>query len=166
MRFPPPSDRRSTAFPWAADASWLGEAAAAEAAAAEAAVGRRALQKRLRAVPWKEPDIVLVQQVKKAPSWANFRSYSCMLTGMHGPTCIFWANLTPFSLQPEWWARLQAELETEWRESAVRTDHSRLPGAELELRRELEQLGHINQAWLRMSPQESSPGRHCHCGRE
>jgi hypothetical protein len=23
--------------------------------------------------------------------------YSCVLTGMHGPTGIFWANLTPFS---------------------------------------------------------------------
>jgi serine/threonine protein kinase len=22
-----------------------------------------------------------------------------ILTGMHGPTCIFWANLTPFSLK-------------------------------------------------------------------
>ena len=25
--------------------------------------------------------------------------YSCILTGMHGPACIFWANLTPSSLQ-------------------------------------------------------------------
>ena len=25
--------------------------------------------------------------------------YRCIPTGMHGPTCIFWANLTPFSLQ-------------------------------------------------------------------
>jgi hypothetical protein len=25
--------------------------------------------------------------------------YSCNSTGMHGPTCIFWANLTPFSLE-------------------------------------------------------------------
>ena len=24
---------------------------------------------------------------------------SCIITGMHGPTGIFWANLTPFSLQ-------------------------------------------------------------------
>jgi hypothetical protein len=22
---------------------------------------------------------------------------------MHGPTCFFWANLTPFSLQVKWW---------------------------------------------------------------
>ena len=25
--------------------------------------------------------------------------YTCTPTGMHGPACIFWANLTPFSLQ-------------------------------------------------------------------
>ena len=25
--------------------------------------------------------------------------YSCVPTGMHGPTCIFWANLTAFSLR-------------------------------------------------------------------
>jgi hypothetical protein len=25
--------------------------------------------------------------------------YRCIPTGMHGPTCIFWANLTPFSLK-------------------------------------------------------------------
>ena len=24
--------------------------------------------------------------------------YRCITTGMHGPTCIYWANLTPFSL--------------------------------------------------------------------
>jgi hypothetical protein len=24
--------------------------------------------------------------------------YSCIPIGMHGPTCIFWANLTPFAL--------------------------------------------------------------------
>ena len=25
--------------------------------------------------------------------------YSCIPRGMHGPTCTFWANMTPFSLQ-------------------------------------------------------------------
>ena len=25
--------------------------------------------------------------------------YRCIPAGMHGPTCIFWANLTPFSLK-------------------------------------------------------------------
>ena len=30
--------------------------------------------------------------------WANFSLYSCTPTGMCGPTGIFWANLTPFSL--------------------------------------------------------------------
>jgi hypothetical protein len=28
--------------------------------------------------------------------------YSCIPTGMHVPTCIFWVNLTPFSLTA-WW---------------------------------------------------------------
>jgi hypothetical protein len=27
---------------------------------------------------------------------------SCIPAGMHGPTCIFWANLTPFSLAAIW----------------------------------------------------------------
>jgi hypothetical protein len=27
--------------------------------------------------------------------------FSCIPAGMHGPTCIFWANLTPFPVQPE-----------------------------------------------------------------
>ena len=42
-------------------------------------------------------------QVRKTPSWprswANSSLSRCVFTGMHGPTCIFWANLTPFSLQ-------------------------------------------------------------------
>jgi hypothetical protein len=25
--------------------------------------------------------------------------YHCISTGLHGPTCIFWANPTPFTLQ-------------------------------------------------------------------
>ena len=29
--------------------------------------------------------------------------YRCIPTGMHGPTCIFWVNLTPFS--PQAWVR-------------------------------------------------------------
>jgi hypothetical protein len=51
--------------------------------------------------PYTDQEIV---QVRKKPSWprswANFSLYCCIPTGMHGPTCIFWANLTPFSLQP------------------------------------------------------------------
>ena len=45
-------------------------------------------------------------QVRKPPSWprswANFSLlliYSCVPTGMHGLTCVFWTNLTPLSLQ-------------------------------------------------------------------
>ena len=32
-------------------------------------------------------------------SWANFSLVSCIPAGMRGPTCIFWANLTSFSLK-------------------------------------------------------------------
>jgi hypothetical protein len=32
-------------------------------------------------------------------SWANFSFYRCVPTGMRGPTSIFWANLTPSSLE-------------------------------------------------------------------
>ena len=41
-------------------------------------------------------------KVRKAAKLAQkvgptYAFYSCIPTGMHGPTCIFWANLTPFS---------------------------------------------------------------------
>ena len=43
----------------------------------------------------------LVGKVRKTPSWrrrwSNFSLYRCIPTGMRGPTCILWANLTPFS---------------------------------------------------------------------
>jgi hypothetical protein len=44
------------------------------------------------------------KQVRTTPSrprsWAKSSLlYSCTPAGMHGPTCIFWANLTPFSLK-------------------------------------------------------------------
>ena len=35
-------------------------------------------------------------------SWANSTFSSCIPTAMHGPTCVYWANLTPFSLQRCW----------------------------------------------------------------
>ena len=45
------------------------------------------------------------QQVRNTPSlprsWANFSLLWLYPTRIHGPTCIFWANLTPFSLQPK-----------------------------------------------------------------
>jgi hypothetical protein len=54
-------------------------------------------------------------QVRKSPilswpsSWANFSLCRCIPTGMHGPTCIVWANLTPSSLQINaWGAKLTA----------------------------------------------------------
>jgi hypothetical protein len=43
-------------------------------------------------------------KVRKTPSWPeagpNSAFYHCITTGMHGPTWIFWANLTLLSLQP------------------------------------------------------------------
>jgi hypothetical protein len=57
---------------------------------------------------WSKDNLRLIadgwSQVRKTPSWprtwANLRAfYSCISTGMHGPTCIFWANMTAFSLR-------------------------------------------------------------------
>jgi hypothetical protein len=33
------------------------------------------------------------------PVGIEVRLSSCIPTGTHGPTCIFWADLTPFALQ-------------------------------------------------------------------
>jgi 3-hydroxyacyl-CoA dehydrogenase len=45
----------------------------------------------------------MLRQVRKTPSWPGSWQtsafYSCILTGTHGTTCIFWDNLTPSSLQ-------------------------------------------------------------------
>jgi hypothetical protein len=53
----------------------------------------------LAAHPW----IALDVQVRKTPirprSWPTSAFCSCIPTGMHGPTCIFWTILTPFSPQ-------------------------------------------------------------------
>jgi hypothetical protein len=44
-----------------------------------------------------------IDQVRKTPSWPRSwptsAFYSCIPTGMYGPTCIVWADLTPFALQ-------------------------------------------------------------------
>jgi hypothetical protein len=44
-----------------------------------------------------------LKQVRKTPSWPRSWANSSLLclcsTGMRGPTCIFWANLTPCSPQ-------------------------------------------------------------------
>jgi hypothetical protein len=44
------------------------------------------------------------QTVRKMPSWArswaSLSLYSCVPTGMRGPTCIVWANLKHSSLTP------------------------------------------------------------------
>ena len=51
---------------------------------------------------WHNSIYKLGSQVRKTPSWprswANFSLLQLIPTGMHGPTCIFCANLTPFSL--------------------------------------------------------------------
>jgi hypothetical protein len=51
-------------------------------------------------------DVDDTTEVRKTPrlprSWANFSLlylYYQFITGMHGPTCIFWVNLTPFALE-------------------------------------------------------------------
>jgi hypothetical protein len=36
---------------------------------------------------------------KLAQKLGQLQPFSCIPSGMHGPTCIFWANLKPFSLQ-------------------------------------------------------------------
>jgi hypothetical protein len=44
---------------------------------------------------------IKVRKTRSWPrSWANFSFYSSIPPGMHELTCIFWANLTPFSLKP------------------------------------------------------------------
>jgi hypothetical protein len=52
-------------------------------------------------------------EVRKTPSWPrswpNFTLHSCVPTGMHGPTCIFWANLTPLL------ARVRGRPALRWR---------------------------------------------------
>ena len=66
-----------------------------------ASVGRRQLSagKVLRVTAL----LVAAQQVRKPPSWARSWAKFSLLELYHHrnawPTCIFWANLTPFSLQ-------------------------------------------------------------------
>ena len=47
--------------------------------------------------------ILTAPEVRKTPSWPKSwptaAFYSCIPIGMPGPTCMFWANLTPFSLE-------------------------------------------------------------------
>jgi hypothetical protein len=51
---------------------------------------RRAARLGLHGLPQSEKDPKLGQKLGQLQPF---------LTGMHGPTCIFWANLTPFSLK-------------------------------------------------------------------
>ena len=55
-------------------------------------------------VRFEEDHEAVSPQVSKTPSWPRKFGqlqpfHGCTRTGMHGPTSIFWANLTPFSLQ-------------------------------------------------------------------
>jgi dGTP triphosphohydrolase len=64
----------------------------------------RALKKTGGELEWTHEDGGLeLFKVRKTPSWPEVGStsafYSSCPTGMHGPTCIVWANLTPFSLK-------------------------------------------------------------------
>ena len=49
--------------------------------------------------------------------------YGCIPTGMHEPTCFFWANLTPFSLQ----ALAAREVEMQALKARMRTASSNRP---------------------------------------
>ena len=54
-------------------------------------------------VRFEEDHEAVSPQVSKTPSWPRKFGqlqpfHGCTRTGMHGPTSIFWANLTPFSL--------------------------------------------------------------------
>jgi hypothetical protein len=51
---------------------------------------RRGLTDQARALS--EKDAKLAQKLGQLQSF-----YRCIPTGMDGPTCIFWANITPFS---------------------------------------------------------------------
>jgi lysine-specific demethylase 8 len=52
-----------------------------------------------------QPEDILATEVRTTPSWIRSRAnfslffFSCIPACMHGPTCIFWASLTPFSLE-------------------------------------------------------------------
>ena len=55
---------------------------------------------------WLPPGAGFARKVRQTPSWprswANFHTlqlYGCIPTGMHGPACIVWANLTHFSVE-------------------------------------------------------------------
>jgi hypothetical protein len=50
------------------------------------------------AAPAPDAPKVVRPPVRKTPSWPTSAFYSCISTGMHGPTAIFWANLIPSSL--------------------------------------------------------------------
>jgi hypothetical protein len=39
------------------------------------------------------------KDAKLAQKLGQIQPFSCIPSGMHGPTCIFWANLTPFLLK-------------------------------------------------------------------
>ena len=55
---------------------------------------------------------VLSGQVRKTPSWPrSWANFSNLWLHSYGPTCIFWANLTPFSLQAEREKRVECEDE-------------------------------------------------------
>ena len=60
-------------------------------------------------------------QVRKTPSWprswANSSLNSCIPTGMYGPTCLFWANLTPgpFLIQGFWMGGMEESAYAYWK---------------------------------------------------
>ena len=72
------------------------------ARARERRPARRRPPRRARAVGrWRGLDPPSEKDAPSWPiSWSNFCLFNdCIPTGMHGPPCVFWAKLTPFSLQ-------------------------------------------------------------------
>ena len=64
-------------------------------------------------------------KVSETPSWPRswahlYTFYSCLPTGRRGPTCIFWADLTPFSLKGSLW--LHGFFKFDWRDTYIKVD--------------------------------------------
>jgi hypothetical protein len=107
------------------------EAVAARGAAAEAE-GFADLPAERAALAARGPELAALTEVRKTPSWprswTTLAFSSCIPTGMHGPTCICWANLTPFSLEAGT-AIGRAQMTQSLAHAAADADCPGLPGA-------------------------------------
>jgi hypothetical protein len=72
-------------------------------------------------LPFARKDAKSAQKLGQLQSFMAF--YSCIPTEMHGPTCVFWANLTPFSpscASDGMRARLPCAMDAAWRAPCVK----------------------------------------------